>query len=74
MKSEVEFNSTLERLSGLTFTFIENLKCIAGTFEGGHRAKVHCPNPLGLGQLHTERVVSQSGAIPSSSALTLLRY
>ena len=56
----------------LTDTFAENLELIAGTFEGGHRTKVHAAGPLGADQLHTEHVCSHSGAVTSSYALTLL--
>lgn len=76
MNSEVECNGTekaFEGSCGLTDTFIENLKLVAGTFEGGHRTKVHAASPLGPGQLHTERMRFNSGAVPSSYALTLLR-
>ena len=78
MYSEVEcterHRKAFKESSGHAGAFIENLKLIAGTFEGSHRTKVHGASPLGPGQVHTERVNFSFGAVPSSSALTLVKF
>lgn len=67
-----QHRKALERSSGLTDSFTDDLKLIASALEGGHRTKVHASSPLGPRELHTEHVLFTSGAVPSSSALTLL--